>query len=59
MHPEMGISVASDVNGFFPVEKNRFFFSEKNHQDKKNVFFFLVSRIKFVNNGKTSCLCVK
>ena len=43
-------TLLSDVNGFFPVEKN--------HQDKKNVFF-LVSRIKFVNNGKASCLCVE
>ena len=32
----------SDVNGFFPVEKKPFF-PEKNHQDKKPVFFlFLV-----------------
>ena len=30
------IDTVSDVNGFFPVEKKRFFFPEKNHQDKKN-----------------------
>ena len=48
----------SDVNGFFPVEKKLFFFRKKTTKIKKP-FFFLVSRIKFVNNGKTSCLCVK
>ena len=42
----------------FSGGKKNVFFPEKNHQDKKNGFF-LVSRIKFVNNGKTNCLCVK
>ena len=54
---ELGRVLGSDVNVFFPVEK-KLFFRKKTTKIKKTGFF-LVSRIKFVNNGKTSCLCVK
>ena len=54
-----GHSLISDVNGFFPVGKNPVFFEKKTTKIKKKLFFFLVSRIRFVNNGKRSCLCVK
>ena len=41
---DMLVIFTSDVNGFFPVEKSRFFFRKKTTKIKKTGFF-LVSRI--------------